>query len=105
MRKGYWDSVIRDVVLLTESEALGLTFSDGYDVHCIASSARKAAARAGIKISVTIRGNSMYLGRRFRQEGGVEGTHHDAHRMIPESAATVALGPSEGNGASNKPGC
>jgi hypothetical protein len=61
MRKGYWDSVIRDVAPLEGDKVLRLKFSDGYDVEGMTSSARKAAARAGIKVSIAVRGNLMYL--------------------------------------------
>lgn len=61
MRKGYWDSVVRDVSPLEGDKVLRLKFSDGYDVEGMTFSARKAAARAGIKVSIAVRGNLMYL--------------------------------------------
>ena len=61
LRKGYWDSVIRDVLPLKEDEALKLPFSEGCSTEGMESSARKAARRAGIRISVAVRGTTMYL--------------------------------------------
>ena len=49
LRKGYWDSVIRDVLPLKEDEALKLPFSEGCFTEGMESSPRKAARRAGIK--------------------------------------------------------
>jgi hypothetical protein len=61
MRKGFWDSVIRDVIPLKAGKVLKVTFAREYFVQGMESSAHKAAARAGIAISAASRDQSMYL--------------------------------------------
>ncbi|MCX6621190.1 MAG: hypothetical protein NTY38_08930 [Acidobacteria bacterium] len=61
MRKGFWDSVIRDVIPLAAGKVLKVTFAHEYFVQGMESSAHKAAARAGIAISAASRDHSMYL--------------------------------------------
>lgn len=57
---GYWDSVIREVARLNGDEALELSLDEDFTVS-MRSAARRAAARAGIKICVALRGTAVYL--------------------------------------------
>lgn len=68
MRKGYWDSVISKVVRLPEDKVLRLKFSQDYWAAGMESSARKAAARAGVRISLKSQGSTMYLWPAGRSE-------------------------------------
>ena len=61
MRKGYWDSVIRDVIPVPDDKVFRIKFSKEYCAETMESSARKAAARAGVKILVKSQGSTMYL--------------------------------------------
>ena len=61
MRKGYWDSVIRDVIPVPDDKVFRIKFPKEYCAESMESSARKAAARAGVKISVKSQGSTMYL--------------------------------------------
>jgi hypothetical protein len=61
MRKGYWDSVIREVVRAPENKVVRLKFLQDYWAAGMESSARKAAARAGVKISAKSQDSTMYL--------------------------------------------
>ena len=56
MRKGYWDSVIRDVIPVPDDKVFRIKFPKEYCAESMESSARKAAARAGVKISVKSQG-------------------------------------------------
>ncbi len=59
--KGYWDSAVRHLLLLSSGQALKLMFHDGQAPSGIRSSIHSAAARAGVRVGVKVRGAIVYM--------------------------------------------
>jgi hypothetical protein len=59
--KGYWDSVVRRLKLLTPDQALKLAFPPDTQVESLRSSIHWAGTRAGRKLGVTMRGSCVYV--------------------------------------------
>jgi hypothetical protein len=59
--KGYWDSSIRHLHLLSPNQVLKFFFHSGQAPNGVRSSIHIAAARAGIRVSVKVRGAVVYL--------------------------------------------
>lgn len=59
--KGYWDSKINHLALLKSTQVLGISFP-GYEcASSMKSSIHAAAARAGLRVGVLIRGSHIYV--------------------------------------------
>lgn len=59
--KGYWDSAVRHLFLLSPGQALKFMFHNGHVPSGIRSSIRSAAVRAGLRVSVKVNGSVVYL--------------------------------------------
>lgn len=59
--KGYWDSSIRHLHLLSPNQVLKFFFHSGQAPNGVRSSIHTAAARAGIRVSVEVRGAVVYM--------------------------------------------
>jgi hypothetical protein len=59
--KGYWDSSIRHLYLLSPNQVLKFFFHSGQAPLGVRSSIHTAAARAGVRVSVKVRGALVYM--------------------------------------------
>lgn len=59
--RGFWNDVVRDVAALKGDDALELSFGARAITAGMKSMALRAAARAGIKVSIAVCGEAMYL--------------------------------------------
>ncbi len=57
----YWDDVIRDVCRMSDDDVMEVLFEDLDLTSTMASGARRAAARAGVRIEVLVRGSAVYI--------------------------------------------
>lgn len=58
--KGYWDAVVRRLALLTEDEALRLSFPGDQITSSMKSSLFTAAGRAGRRVKILVRGACLH---------------------------------------------
>jgi hypothetical protein len=58
--KGYWDAVVSRLALLTEDEALQISFPGDQITSSMKSSLFTAAARAGRRVTILVRGAYLY---------------------------------------------
>jgi hypothetical protein len=59
--KRFWDSVVRHLALLDSREALKLTTPEGDSTMSMKSSIATAAARAGVRVKIVIRGAQLHV--------------------------------------------
>jgi hypothetical protein len=68
--KGYWDSKINHLALLKETQALEISFPGCDHASSMKSAIHAAAARAGLRVNVRVRGSRIYAWIAGRRDQG-----------------------------------